>query len=222
MVASGTDAISDSILSFSTFIAAIISFLFKISLEGYLGIIISLVIIKSAAQILKDTIDDMIGSRADSELTSKIKNVIKKYDQVLGVYDLALHNYGPNKIIATAHIQLDDELNVRDIHRLTRRIEVDIYTKYGIILTLGVYASNDQDEYKEIKAYINKILSEYKNIIQIHGFYVDIDYKLISFDLIFNFDEENPEKCVEEIRLKLKDKYPEYNYSIILDADISD
>jgi len=117
---------------------------------------------------------------------------------------------------------LDDELNVRDIHRLTRRIEVDIYTKYGIILTLGVYASNDQDEYKEIKAYINKILSEYKNIIQIHGFYVDIDYKLISFDLIFNFDEENPEKCVEEIRLKLKDKYPEYNYSIILDADISD
>ena len=222
LIASGTDAISDSVLSFSTLIAAGISLVFKLSLEGYLGIIISLIIIKSAFEILKDTVDDMIGSRSDGELTDKIKNAIKEYNQVLGVYDLTLHSYGPNKIVGTAHIQLDDKLNVCDIHRLTRRIEVDIYAKYGIILTLGVYASNDQEEYKEIKLYINKILKEYKNIIQMYGFYVDTEYNVISFDLIFNFDEINPEKCVEEIKTKLKKKYSEYNYSIILDADISD
>lgn len=222
LIASGMDAISDSVLSFSTLIAIIVSLLFNISLEGYLGTIISIVILKSALEILKDTIDNMIGVRSDSELTNKIKKTINSYKEVLGVYDLAMHNYGPNKIIATAHIQLNDNLNVRDVHRLTRKIEIEIYEKYGIILTLGIYASNDIKKYKEIKNYIREILKEYKNIIQIHGFYVDEEDNFISFDLIFNFEEKDPEKSIEEIKSKLKEKYPKYKFSIILDADISD
>lgn len=139
----------------------------------------------------------------------------------MGIYDLTVHNYGPNKMVASAHIELDDNLKVKDIHRLTRRIEVDIYIKYGIILTLGVYASNDSIEYKEIKKYISSILKKYENLLQMHGFYVDEEYKTISFDLIFSFDEDNPEKCRDEIIKCLKEKYPVYNFSIILDADIS-
>lgn len=222
LIASGTDAISDSILSSSTLAAAIISMVWHISLEGYLGVIISIVILKSALEILKDTINDMIGVRADSELTKNLKQTIRKYDNVIGVYDLSIHNYGPSKIIATAHIELNDDLKVIDVHRLTRKIEVDIYEKYGIILTLGVYASNDKGKYKEIKAYLVKILKNYKNIIQMHGFYVDEDYKLISFDLIFNFDELEPLAIIEEIKSKLKDKYSSYDFQVILDTDISD
>ncbi len=222
LIASGTDAISDSILSFSTLIAIVANLLWKISLEGYLGVIISIVIVKSAIEILKDTIDDMLGVRTDSELTNNIKKVVSSYKEVQGVYDLTLHNYGPNKIIASAHIQLDDQLKVRDVHRITRRIEIEIYAKYGIILTLGVYASNDIKEYKEIKNTINNKLKDYKNIIQMHGFYVDEELKQISFDLIFSFDEENPEQCSKEITNYLKTKYPIYNFSIILDADISE
>lgn len=222
LVASGTDAISDSVLSFSTFVAAIISFIWHISLEGYVGVIIAVMIIKSAIEILKDTIDDMIGVRSDSELTKQIKKTINSYKEVHGVYDLNLHNYGPNKVIGTAHIELDDDLNVRDVHRLTRRIEVDIYTKYGIILTLGIYASNDKGEYKDIKSYIVKLIKQYKNVIQMHGFYVDEEFKLVSFDIIFNFDEKSPEEKVAEMKKKLEEKYPKYNFSIIIDADISD
>lgn len=222
LVASGTDAISDSVLSFSTFIAALISIIWHISLEGPLGVIISVIIIKSAFQILKETIDDIIGTRSDKELIGKIKSTIVTYKEVLGVYDLTLHNYGPNKIIASAHIELYDSLNVREVHRLTRRIEIDVYRKYGIVLTLGIYASNDIKEYKEIKMYIKELLKNYPNIIQMHGFYVDEEYKFISFDVIFSFDEKDPEKIIVEINTKLKEKYPAYNFGIILDADISD
>lgn len=222
LIASGTDAISDSVLSFSTLIAIVANLIWKISLEGYLGLIISLIIIKTAIEILKDTINDMLGVRADSELTNKIKKLIKSYKEVVGVYDLTIHNYGPNKIVGSAHIELSDNLNVRDIHRLTRRIEIDIYSKYGIILTLGIYASNESGGYKEIKKEIIKLLKNYQHIIQMHGFYVDEEYKTISFDLIFDFDEEHPEKCANEIKSALKEKYPKYNFSVILDADISD
>ncbi len=222
LIASGADSMNDSAISLSTLVAAIISIVWHISLEGYLGVIISVIILKSAIEMLKDTIDDMIGVRADSELTQNLRDTIKSYDNIQGVYDITVHNYGPNKIIATAHVQVDDDMNAKEIHRLTRRITIDIYRKQGIILTLGIYASNDSKEHKEIKDYVYELIKEYKNIIQIHGFYVDEEYKLISFDLIFNFDETEPEKTVSEISNKLKEKYSDYNFNVILDTDFSD
>lgn len=222
LVASGTDAISDSILSFSTLVAAIISILFHISLEGYLGVIISIIILKSAIEIMKDTIDDMIGIRTSNELTAKLKKTIQLEKEVRGVYDITIHNYGPNKMIATAHIEIRDDITAKEIHHLTRKIELEVYKQYGILLTLGIYASNEKKEYKEIKNYLQKILKEYQNIIQMHGFYVDEEIKMISFDIIFSFDEEQPETSIQEIKNKLKKKYPKYEYSVILDADISE
>jgi cation diffusion facilitator family transporter len=222
LVASGTDAISDSVLSLSTFVGAIISFIWHISLEGYIGIIISIIILKSAIEIFKDTINDMIGVRADAELTKELRDVVGSYKEVLGVYDLAIHNYGPNKMIGSVHIQVDDNMKAKEIHRLTRRIAIDVYSKLGIALTIGIYASNDLEAHKEIREYVGKVLSEYENIIQIHAFYVDEEYKTITFDLVFSFDEKEPEKRIDEILEKLKKKYKDYNFNIILDTDISD
>lgn len=221
LVASGIDAISDAALSFSVFVGAIISFTWHISLEGYIGVIIAIMIIRTAISILKDGIDDIIGTRADAGLVKKIKATINEYKEVHGVYDLAIHNYGPNKIIASAHIELDDDLKTREIHRLSRKIEVQIFEKYGIIMTIGVYASNNDKKYQKIKSYISEILDGYKYFEQMHGFYVDEEYKYISFDVIFDFEEEKPEKIVAEIRKKLKAKYPEYDFGIIIDTDIS-
>ena len=222
LVASGTDAISDSFLSLSTFVAAVISMIWHISLEGYLGVVISIIIIKSAVEILKDTVNDMIGVRADGELTKQIREKMLTHKEVLGVYDLILHNYGPNNIIGTAHIQVDDEMNAKELHRLTRKITIEIYSELGIIMTIGVYASNDKGEYGEIKKYINTLSKKYSNIIQIHGFYVDEEINSISFDVIFHFNELNTDKIVQEMTEKLEKKYPKYNYNIIIDRDFSD
>lgn len=222
LIASGTDAISDSVLSLSTFIAAVISLIWHISLEGYLGVIISVIILKSAIEILKDTINDMIGVRADAELTQKLREMIRSHEEVLGVYDITIHNYGPNKIMASAHIQVEDNLSATEIHRITRRIAIEVFTELGIIITIGIYASNNSGKYKEIKEYLVKILKDYTNIIQMHGFYVDEEYKTISFDLIFNFDELKPEEKAEEIRQKMSKQFNEYNFNVILDTDISD
>ena len=222
LIASGTDAISDAFLSLSTFVGALISYFAHVSLEGPLGLVISILIIKTAIEILKDTVDEMIGVRTDSELTREIKKTINSHPEVQGVYDLTLHSYGPDKTIGTAHIQVDDGLNARDIHLLTRNIEIGLYERYGIIMTLGIYAANDTKEYRKIRKGINEVLSQYENLLQMHGFYVDEENKLITFDLIFSFDEEDPDKRVEEIRDQLQQKYPQYRFGIILDADISD
>ena len=208
--ASGIDAISDAALSTSVLVGAIISFVWHISLDGYSGVIIAVMIVKTAVEILREAVNDLIGTRVDDALVGDLKKQIMKFPEVQGVYDLALHNYGPNKIIASAHIQVGDELRTREIHRLSRQIEVAVYEKFGIILTLGVYASNESGKYKSMKAAVEKIATEYATLKQVHGFYVDDDAKMLSFDMVFEFSEEDSEKIAKEICEKVKKLYPGY------------
>ncbi len=222
LVASGQDAFMDSILSFTTLVAAIINFIWHLRLEGYLGVIISVVIIKSAIEMLKETVRIVIGERADKEITEKLKQKVCSYENVQGAYDLTLHNYGPSKTIATVHIQVPDEMRADEIHILTRQISMDIYNEYGILLTVGIYAANDREEYKEIKKTLADIISNYKDLKQIHGFYVDEKNCNIYFDLIIDFACENQEDVKNEVIQKMEEKYPKYKFNVILDADFSD
>lgn len=220
LVASGVDAISDAALSASVLAGALISFIWHISLEGYIGLLIAIMIIRTAIEILRDGVNDLIGARTDNDLAQKMREAILQYEEVHGVYDMALHNYGPNKIIASAHIELDDDMKTREIHKLSRRIEVGIYEKYGIILTLGVYASNDSGKAKTIKNAIEKEILKNDKVKQVHGFYVDETNKEISLDIVFDYGEEEAAEIeVKKIRTFIKNKYPEYKVYIIVDSN---
>ena len=212
----------DSILSLSTLIAGIINYIFGLTLEGYIGIIISFFIIKSAIEILKETLNIMIGQRADKDFTNKIKEKVCSYPEVQGTYDLALHNYGPAKTIADLHIQVRDDMAAQDIHTLTRQITVDLFNEFGIITTIGIYAANDDSDFADIKNELNNIVREYKHVKQIHGFYVDKKNDKIYFDLIIDFECEDAENLKNRIIRKLEDKYSKYKFYVILDVDISD
>lgn len=222
LVASGQDAFMDSILSFTTLVAAIINYLWKLKLEGYLGAIIAIVIIKSAIEILKETVDSLLGTRADSELTKKLKEKINLFNEVQGVYDLTLHDYGPSKIIASVHIQVRNDMTAEEIHILTREIEYEIYDEFGIALTIGIYAANDKGEFGEIKKALINIIKDYKSVLQLHGFYVDKTKNNVYFDLIIDFKEDNKEKVLEEIIQKIQKEYKDYHFNVILDTDFSD
>lgn len=222
LVASGSDALFDALLSSTTVIAAIISYIWHISLEGILGTIIAIVIIKAAFEMLSETVSSMIGTRIDKETSTKIKENVCSFDGVLGAYDLVLHNYGPIRSMGSIHIEVSDNLTARDIHKLTRQILYSIYEKFGIILTVGVYASNtNTEEYKKIKDDLKSIINKYPEILQMHGFYIDDEMKLITFDIIVDFDanrEEVKSKVLEEI----SGLYSDYTFDAILDADFSD
>ena len=222
LIASGIDAINDAFISLSTLIAAIISMIWWFSLEGYLWAIISLFIIKTAFSLLKESVNDVIWVRADQKMIDDLKSKISSYEWVLWVYDLILHNYGPNNIIAMAHIQVNDEMKAKKIHRLTRTISTDIFTEYGIILTLGIYACNDEWIYGDIQKKLNGIIKKHKSVIQMHGFYVDEKVNTVYFDLIFNFEEKKPENIVKTIKHEIKKDFPQYEYNIIIDTDFSD
>ena len=223
LIGSGSDAIFDAVVSFSTIIAAIISMVWHISLEGFLGIIIGIFIIRASVEMLKETLNNVIGTRIDNSITNKIKEVINGFDEVQGTYDLILHNYGPTQMIGSAHIEVDDDMTAKEIHSLTRKIAEKVYNEFGIVLTIGIYATNTNDEKTaDIKKRLNEIIKKYESILQIHGFYVDEKNSVIMFDLMIDFNEKNAEEIKENVISEIEKEYPEYEYYAIIDKDFSD
>jgi len=219
LVASGSDALFDAILSLSTLVAAIISIFFHISLEGILGVIIAIVIIKASLDMLKETLDSMIGARVDSELSRKIKESICEVPGIYGAYDLSLHNYGPEDMQGSVHVEIDDTLTALEIQKLSRMISAKIFKEFSIILTVGIYAHNDA--YSNIRDDLYNIASKYPEVLEIHAFIVYEEENLITFDIIVDFDADR-EMVKEKILKEIKSLHPEFNYHMIDDYDVSD
>ena len=136
---SGKDALMDSIISLSTLIAAIIFLVSGLSLEAWIGIIISLVIIKAGIEMIKSTISQIIGERVENEISTSIKKTVSSFDKVYGAYDLILNNYGPNTYLGSIHIEVLDNLSVADVDKISRNITKRVMEKYGVVLhTIGV------------------------------------------------------------------------------------
>lgn len=219
---SGIDALFDAILSLTTLIGAIVAMFTGVAIEGYLGIVIGLFIIKSGIDILRSAISSIIGERSSDEVAIDIKQTVTSFPGVIGAYDLILNNYGPNRAIGSIHIEVDDKLTAKEIHPLTRKISQEVYLKFGVILTVGIYASNTSNpEILEIRKNLHELVKEYPNIQQVHGFYVDEQLKTISFDLVVGFEEEHVEELQESLINKLKEKHPDYSYYIVIDQDFS-
>ena len=223
LVASGSDAMFDALLSASVLISAIIYFTTKISLEAYVGVIISTVIIKAGIEMMKETLNDILGKRADTQTTKKIKQLLIEESEVKGAYDLIIHNYGPNKNLASVHLELPDIMTVEQVDVLTRKLQTKVYHETGVILVgVGVYSYNTKNnEISKIYNTIQETVMAYNWVLQIHGFYVDIEKKEIRFDIVMSFEIE-PKEGIKIIREKLVKIYPEYKFQIIADVDISD
>ena len=223
LVASGSDAMFDAILSASVLASALIFVFTGVSLEAWVGTVISAFIIKAGIEMLRDTLDDILGRRADSELTKHIKEHILEFPEVRGAYDLFINNYGPNRDYASIHIELPDTMTVEQVDVLTRKIQTTIYKETGVILTgIGVYSYNTtNDEATAIRNDVQDTIMKHDWVLQMHGFYADTNEKKIRFDVVLSFEIPTKE-ALATLNKELKEKYPDYEMQIAPDIDISD
>ncbi len=223
LVGSGVDALFDALLSLATLVGIITAMIWQINIEGYLGILIGLFILKSGISILRESFSNIIGERASKETALGIKKVVTDHKEVIGAYDLIVNNYGPERAIGSIHIEVDDNMTAKDIHSLSRQISEEIYLKFNVIMTVGIYASNtSNEETKEIRVFLSNLVKEYQDIKQLHGFYVDKERMLISFDIILDYKCPNVEQIKNELYEKMRDKFPLYNVYIVIDNEFAD
>ncbi|MBR6347552.1 MAG: cation transporter [Spirochaetales bacterium] len=223
LVASGTDASFDAILSLSVLLSALVFMFFGLSLEAYVGVVISVFIIRAGIEILRDTLDDILGKRADSELSKKINEIACSEPGVTGAYDLFVNNYGPDRNYASLHIELPDTMTVEEVDVITRRIQEKVYRETGVVLTgVGVYSYNTRnEEAARIRNDVQEMVMEHGWVLQMHGFFVDIEAKTMRFDVVLSFERE-PHVCVDELMSEVRGAFPDFDIQITPDVDLTD
>ena len=224
LVNSGEDASLDSIISASTLVAAVLYMWKGWSLEAWLGAIISLIIVKSGVEMLRETLSRILGERADAELARSIKETVLSYPNVSGAYDLILNNYGPDIYNGSIHIEVPDTLTASEIDEMIREMTVDVLRKHHVLLTaVGVYSLNTgNDEAAQMMKRVKEAVMAHEYVLQIHGFYVNMEKKTMRFDVIVSFDAPDRRAVYREILNEIQAMYPDYTLAIVLDTDFSE
>ena len=222
LIASGSDALNDAILSGSVLACAVIFKLTGLSLEAFVGLLISAFIIKSGIEMMRETLDQILGTRADKEVTDKIVAILVAEPQVYGAYDLILHNYGPDRNLASVHLELPDTMTVQEVDRLTRKLEAKVYRETGVILTgVGVYSRNTGDsEAARLQNEVRRRVLAHDWAVQFHGFYVDTETKEMRFDVVMSFDIP-PREGLDTLYAEMRRAYPGYKITIAPDVDVT-
>ena len=221
LIASGADALFDAIISLSVLAAALIFIFTGLSLEAYIGVLISIFIIKAGFGMLMDTVSDLLGKRADKDLSKRIKEILRSEDGVRGAYDLIINDYGPERKLGSVHLELPDTMTVAEFDKLTRKLETKVYCETGVLLAgIGVYSYNTQnDEAAKIRNEILNKVTSHEFVIQMHGFYVDTTAKEIRFDAVMRFGI-NAQEALQTIQSEVQEMFPDYSIQISPDIDL--
>ena len=224
LINSGEDATLDSVISASTLVAAGIFLLFHVSLEAWLGAIISLVIIKSGIGMLRETISRILGERNDAELARAIHETVTGFPDVQGAYDLVLNNYGPDTWNGSIHIEVPDTYSADRLDQLIRDITMKVLAEHHVILTaVGVYSVNTGNQrIIETREKVHDIVMSHEHVRQMHGFYLLEERKTIRFDIVISFDAKDRRAVYREVTEDVQKAFPDYLLQVAMDTDFAE
>ena len=222
LIASGSDALFDAVITLSTLVAAGIMLLWHVSLDGILGALISLVIIKAGIEMLASPVNELLGSRISPELLKAIKKEVLDFKGVHGVFDIILHNYGPDVLIGSLHVNVYDTMNALEIHGLTRSISEQMFERHGIIMTVGVYAiATGANKRTELQNAVMQTLGRHNDITQVHGFYYFERENRVSIDVVPDISVHDEPAFKRHLEEDLKAVLPDTNVSVVIDHNYS-
>jgi len=218
LIASGSDALFDAIITLSTLVSAGIMLIWNVSIDGILGALISAVIIKAGIEMLASPVNELLGASLPEELTRQIKKEVSEFENVHGVFDMILHNYGPDLMIGSLHINVNDTMSAYDIQGLTRQISAQMYERHGIIMTVGVYAvATGENRRSELQSKVSEIVSAHKEIMQMHGFYFSEKENILSVDVVPDMSIHDDAALVKTLAGELQPLVPGMQVAVVVD-----
>ncbi len=218
LIASGADALFDAIITLATLISAGVMLLWNVSLDGILGALISLVIIKAGIEMLASPINELLGTSIPAELSKEIMKEVSEFEGVHGVFDLILHNYGPDVKIGSLHINVYDTMSAHAIHGLTRKISTYMFEQHGIIMTVGVYAiATGENRHAELQSQVMQTLAAHKEIVQVHGFLYLENERMLSVDVVPDISVHDDAALVDKLTNEIQPLAPDMQIIIVID-----
>ncbi|MCR5180590.1 MAG: cation diffusion facilitator family transporter [Bacteroidaceae bacterium] len=223
LVASGSDALFDAVVTLATLVSAAVMLLWGISIDGILGLLISLVIIKAGYDMLASPVNELLGARVPHELVSTIRQEVSEHEGVYGVFDIILHNYGPEYLIGSLHVNVLDTMDAYKIHELTRTITMQMLERHHIIMTVGIYAiATGNNKRTQLHSTVLQTLKAHKEITQVHGLHYFENENTISVDVVPDLSVRNDAQFVKTLTAELTQKLPNYRFQILIDHNYSE
>ena len=223
LIASGSDALFDAIITLATLISAGVMLIWNISLDGYLGVLISIVIVKAGIEMISSPINQLLGAQASPELVRQIKTEVAQMDGVQGVFDLILHGYGPNLSIGSLHIGVPDTMSAHQIHGLSRKISETMLERHGIVMTVGIYSNATGDSKNaQLQRDVIQTLSRQEHVVQAHAFYCYDDDKRVSVDVVPDYSVTDDQAFIQHLTEQLAPVLSGRQISITIDHNYSD
>ncbi len=223
LIASGSDALFDAVITLATLVSAGIMLLWQVSLDGILGALISVVIIKAGIEMLASPVNELLGARISQDLLHDIRQEVSAFEGVHGVFDIILHNYGPNVLIGSLHVNVNDTMSAHEIHGLTRSISEQMFARHGIIMTVGVYAVATGDNRRAaLQSQVMQALAKHKEIVQVHGFYYFEKEHRISVDVVPDISVHDEAALSWQLANEIKALVPEEEVTIVIDHNYSE
>ena len=221
LIASGADAKNDAVVSVVTLISTILYMFANISVDGIAGVIISVFILKTAYEVLSDTIKKILGERVDGEIVRGIKDIVRNTEGVINCFDLILNDYGPDFYTGSINVEIEDERSIGEMYPILHEAQTKIYNKYNVFLVFGFYSVDVDDErYIKIKSLLQNYKENERHIINYHGIVIDEKDKTIYCDITKDFDITG-ETIIENINRILKEEFPGYNIHVNIDIEFS-
>lgn len=225
--ASATDALGDVFTTTTVVISFLIAKFTDFPLDGYIGVFVACVIIYSGYGLIKETLNPLLGEAPDPVLVSNISDMVMSYENITGIHDLVVHNYGPGRVMASIHAEIPADIDVMTIHQIIDTAEREISKKLNIYLVIHMDPiCVDTDEIIEARAMVEKVLKDYPVVKSLHDFRVvgENDVKNLIFDIVVSpselNDKFNSETIAKLIEKDIKSTHPDFNCVITVDLEI--
>ena len=208
------DSISDVISTFVVLLSAIVAKFANISIDGYVSILVSIFILFTGFKALKETVDILLGTKPDPELVEGIEEFTKKYDMIVGIHDMMIHDYGPGRKIVSFHAEIPANSDICMAHDIIDQMEQDIYDEFNCITTIHMDPIEvDDEEINKMREITEKIVKEINDDYSIHDFRMTNGGGRINliFDLVVPRDEKvDNEKLKVEVQQKIHSENSKY------------
>lgn len=220
--ATSVDSRNDVVSTIAVLAGCLVGYIFRVNIDGYVGLLVAVFILYSGVNIVKETISPLLGEQADEELVGKIKTLVLSDEAVLNVHDLLIHDYGPGRCFASIHAEVSARLDPMEVHDILDDIECKVLDQLNVHLVIHYDpVLPDDDEWMEMSNIMGEIVEEVAPEVTMHCFRMvgGAKQKNLVFDLMVPYDSEKTnQELKNEIDAQLAAKNKKYGTVIRFDG----
>lgn len=224
MRATATDSLSDTCATTAVLIGIVIGELTGLRIDGYCGVLVGAFIFYAGISAAKETLNPLLGQPPEEGFVAKIEEIVLAHEEICGVHDLLVHDYGPGRRIISLHVEVPADGNILELHEVVDAAEVELQKQLNCVAVIHMDPVVTEDTYiLELRGKIEKVIAEIDSIISMHDFRVvpkQIHTKLI-FDVVVPYKYRMSDEELEEVIKKRINEELGNDYFVVIQVDKS-